>query len=97
MQLENLFKKISEVTTDAVLLTKPKLGTHDFFKALQLRLSRFFSFLVLLRGYKKFFGPEGLSKQQLIHASTHLPRDEAIFNCVESNPGIVSVLLYFVL
>ena len=62
MQLENLFKKISEVTTDAVLLTKPKLGTHDFFKALQLRLSRFFSFLVLLRGYKKFFGPEGLSK-----------------------------------
>ena len=31
MQLENLFKKISEVTTDAVLLTKPKLGTHDFF------------------------------------------------------------------
>mgnify|MGYP000359171508 CR=1 FL=1 len=56
MQLENLFKKISEVTTDAVLLTKPKLGTHDFFKA------RFFSFLVLLRGYKKFFGPEGLSK-----------------------------------
>ena len=44
MQLENLFKKISEVTTDAVLLTKPKLGTHDFFKALQLRLSRFFLF-----------------------------------------------------
>ena len=36
MQLENIFKKISEVTTDAVLLTKPKLGTHDFFKALQL-------------------------------------------------------------
>ena len=36
MQLENIFKKISEVTTDAVLLTKPKLGTRDFFKALQL-------------------------------------------------------------
>ena len=60
MQLEDLFKK-SDVTTDTTFSTKPKLRTHGFFKALQLRISRVFPcffcfvfFFVLLRGYKTF-------------------------------------------